>query len=190
MRVEIVNGRAVIAGISKAAGAVRDGAADGIRKATTDLAEDVARHTPVKSGKARDSVIGRTSPKGTVGRVTYSFKKRGAYYMRVILLGTYKKPHGYPIKLKFKTKKGLALAQRAADRKAGRLGRKVAAKLTRKKALKIPVGGGFIFRASVLRHPGVKGRNILQQRLTANQQKIFNTIQNSVARRVGGTFGR
>jgi hypothetical protein len=178
-KVSVVNGKAFIEGIKKADTETRAGAVDGIRIATADLAEDVARHTPVKSGKARDSVIGRVSPGGAVGKVTYSYKKRGAFYMAFILQGA----KGHKIGLRLKTKRGLAAAQRYADRKAAKSGQSVAPKITRRRAMSFTAGGKRYFRGSVM-HPGLKSKPILNDRLAANGSRIFSTISKSVARRL------
>lgn len=180
-KVSVVNGRAVIEGLNRASVAVKDGARDGIARATADLALDVVRHTPLKSGKARESVAGRVTPSGNSGKVTYDYKKRGAFYMRFVLLGAKR----HTIGLRLKTARGLAAAQRNADRRAAREGRAVAPKVTRKRALAIRIGGRVVFRASVLKHPGLKANPILDERLAANEGSIFSTIAKSVARRLG-----
>lgn len=180
-RVTLKNGRAVLEAVSKASAAVKDGAKDGIAKATADLAVDVVRHTPRKTGKARQSVVGQVSPQGNVGKVTYDYKKRGAFYMAFVLQGARR----HTIGLKYKTARGLKAAQTRADRKAAKLGRPVAAQITKKRALAFMIGGRLIFRASVLHHPGLKANPILNDRLEANQGKIFDTIASSVAKKLG-----
>jgi hypothetical protein len=184
MKVDVANERAVIEGIKRADIAIIAAAREGIRKATSDLAADVIQHTPVKSGKARGSVVATIAPSGNSGRVSYDFRRLAAFYMRFLLRGVRK----HPISTKYKSKRGMKAAQTRANKKAKKEGT-VAPTITKKRSLAFRVGGKLIFRSNVPQHPGSKAKPILTDRLAANQGRIFTTIASFVAKRTGKVFG-
>lgn len=181
LTVEMTGGRGLIR-IAEALPAACEGAvARGVADAADYVAKDVADHTPVKSGKARESVV--TKVTGTQARISYSYKKSAAFYMRFVLLGA--RPHAITPKLQ--TARGQRQLARRLEQRYRREGfAKSAAEakafaevsLVRKKALAISWRGPRYLGA--VQHPGIPATRILSARLAASRGAIEEAISSAV----------
>ena len=173
---------AVVDIATRAARNIAAGVASGIRKAAVALAQDVAAHTPRKSGKAAASVkvtAHRYIEHGQV--VMHDFKD--AFYSRFLLRGAKR----HPIFPKYQSARGLSYARKRAEKKG------LPFTITGlKKSLAFEFRGRKVFAAEV-DHPGVKARDILGQRLSANRDNVISLIAASIdhelARKESGRTG-
>ena len=149
---------------------VKAGIADGVRLGAVALSKDVAAHTPSRSGKARLSVIAEAHHYIENGQVV-KYDYREAFYMRFVLRGA--KPHR--IYNKYISTRGLRQAKRRAEKSgdAGPSGPKGALSF---------MFGGALRAFSEVQHPGIRGRDILGQRLAANKSTLIQTIYASIER--------
>jgi hypothetical protein len=131
----------------------------------------VASNTPVRTGKARDSVrafFDRGDDITMAGRVMYDYRETEAFYMRFVLGGSV--PH--MIRPKFSTDRGMRQATRRAERRG------LSTEITAKKALRL--GDGRF--ASEVQHPGTGAARILTRRLSAMEMEILEMINSRIGK--------
>jgi len=173
LQVEAVGGgRALIQGLDQASDQVRAAVGEGIAKAISEIAADVATHTPSRSGTARASVDGHmTSP--TSGVVLHEWRE--AFYMRFVIGGA----KSHLIFPKYGTDRGLKQAIKRRLKKGESI-----EGIKRRKSLAFSAGGGDkVFAAHVL-HPGVTASHLMRNRLEANRLRIGQTLRESIVNRL------
>lgn len=169
IRTEIVGSNAVVDGYRQLPEDVRNAANAGVAEATNKLRDDVALHTPAKSGRARSAVVAWF--RAGSGTVQYDYRITEAFYMRFVVAGAL--PHR--IVPQYSTRRGL----RQAVRRREKLG--LSTDIKAKRALRLTwtfasAGSAGIFAARV-NHPGIGARRILTRRLEANEADILAGIR-------------
>jgi hypothetical protein len=160
---------------------VRRGASEGVKRSVDLMGEDLAEHTPIRTGKALGAITTRMQSALT-GTAGYNLSE--AFYMRFVLMGS--KAHEIHPRRRAGNRGRAAQAKRnlhAALRRVGvdadrmaQLGRGLGVQHL---ALSLSVGGNLLARARVW-HPGTKAQPILADRLAAMTPTINETIGASI----------
>ena len=206
LRVELRNVATVKVTMDNKSKAVTAAVSEGIGKSIETLAADVRSHTPVKSGKARDSVYGemKGALRGVVG-----YGKETRWYMKIVELsgavphpilprgrrgskpqrriGAHARKHGTQDKLDWTTEEFLSttaagswLSLTSQSKRSG--GFRLLGGLARA----LTVGDRLL--SWIPMHPGIKsGLHTLATRLDANQGRILETISQTVSYRMAST---
>lgn len=190
IRIETPNAREVVLRLEEKSRVVRVAASHGIEISVEQLADDVAAHTPVKSGRARDAVYGRmhTQLRGEVG-----YAPEVKWYMRIVELsgagphsiiprGRKERNRRSALSPTSQGKRILYSALKSAgvdsQRLAGLTGKGGSLRYLK---LALAIGGGV--KASA-QHPGIKSRLVLRSRLAALQPQIVRNVESAIAERL------
>jgi hypothetical protein len=177
IRTQIVGSSTFVAAINHLPEEVQKAANEAVIAATKKLRDDVATHTPVKTGRGRSSVVAWF--RAGTGTVQYDYRATEAFYMRFVVGGAL--PHR--IVPKYGTARGL----RQAIKRRTNAGESTD-DIKPKRALKIPMSfasvGGTAMYAAKAHHPGIGARRILTRRLSANEAEILATLRSHIEKSI------
>jgi hypothetical protein len=186
---EMIGGQLVLNDVQTCGSAAMQGTIEGVKDAAGIVAQDVAEHTPVKTGRARESVVTKLTQGGKVATVRYDLRKTKAFYMRFLLLGA----KAHLISPKQRTARGRSQARRKRQKsleisgmsstQAATEALAYASTLTRKSAMHFNVGRENVFTRTV-RHPGVRPMHIISESMKSSQGEIVTALQEAVRKNV------